>query len=117
MTVEYINGVPNRVDTIVIAAQHSGEADIHRLRQDIIAKVILPVIPEHMVDLDTKIHINPTGRFVSGGPQADSGLTGRKIIVDTYGGYARHAEELSPERIRQRLTEAPPMPHDMSLRM
>ena len=90
VTVEYINGVPNRVDTIVIAAQHSGEADIHRLRQDIIAKVILPVIPEHMVDLDTKIHINPTGRFVSGGPQADSGLTGRKIIVDTYGGYARH---------------------------
>lgn len=90
VTVEYINGVPTRVDTIVIAAQHSADADIPRLRQDIISKVILPVIPEQMLDLETKIHINPTGRFVAGGPQADSGLTGRKIIVDTYGGYARH---------------------------
>ena len=90
VTVEYINGIPARVDTVVIAAQHSEVADIHKLRQNIISKVILPTIPEKMLDLDTKIHINPTGRFVIGGPKADSGLTGRKIIVDTYGGYARH---------------------------
>lgn len=90
VTVEYINGIPTRIDSVVIAAQHSEDADIHKLRQDIISKVILPIIPEKMLDLETKIHINPTGRFVIGGPKADSGLTGRKIIVDTYGGYARH---------------------------
>lgn len=90
VTIEYVNGAPSRVDTVVIAAQHAANADMHQLRQDIISKVIQPVIPEKMMDLETKIYINPTGRFVIGGPKADSGLTGRKIIVDTYGGYARH---------------------------
>ena len=90
VTVEYIEGIPSRLDTIVISTQHSETADIGLLHEDIITKVILPVIPENMIDNETKIYINPTGRFVVGGPQGDSGLTGRKIIVDTYGGYSRH---------------------------
>jgi S-adenosylmethionine synthetase len=90
VTVEYDDGKPVRIDTIVVSSQHSPEVDHDTIEKDIIENVIKPVIPEEMIDKDTKFYINPTGRFVIGGPHGDSGLTGRKIIVDTYGGYARH---------------------------
>ena len=90
VTVEYINDVPARVDTVVISSQHSPEVSLEQIRTDIIENVIRPIIPAELMDDETKFFINPTGRFVVGGPQGDSGLTGRKIIVDTYGGYARH---------------------------
>ena len=90
VTVEYERGIPKRIDTIIVSAQHQPDVDMDLLNRDIIKKVITPIIPEDMMDANTKIHINPTGRFVIGGPQGDTGLTGRKIIVDTYGGYARH---------------------------
>ena len=90
VTVEYEDGRPVRVDTIVVSAQHSPEVAVEQLRADIIEKVIRPIVPAALLDADTKYLINPTGRFVIGGPQGDSGLTGRKIIVDTYGGYGRH---------------------------
>ncbi len=91
VTVEYDeNNNPVRVDTVVISSQHAADVTLEQIRADIVEKVIKPVIPAEMLDENTKYHINPTGRFVTGGPQGDSGLTGRKIIVDTYGGYARH---------------------------
>lgn len=90
VTVEYLDGRPARVDTIVISTQHSPEVDQTTIKHDIIAKVIVPIIPQELLDTQTKYYINPTGRFVVGGPQGDAGLTGRKIIVDTYGGMARH---------------------------
>ncbi len=91
VTVEYDeNNNPVRIDTVVISSQHSADVTLEQIRADIVEKVIKPVIPASMLDENTKYHINPTGRFVTGGPQGDSGLTGRKIIVDTYGGYARH---------------------------
>ena len=90
VTVEYENDKPVRIDTIVISTQHRDDISMAKLREDIMKYVILPVVPEEMLDTKTKYHINPTGRFVTGGPQGDSGLTGRKIIVDTYGGMARH---------------------------
>ena len=90
VTVEYENDKPVRIDTIVISTQHRDDISMAKLREDIMKYVILPVVPEEMLDTKTKYHINPTGRFVIGGPQGDSGLTGRKIIVDTYGGMARH---------------------------
>ncbi len=90
VTVEYIDDKAVRIDTVVIAAQHSPDVEHSRLEKDIIEKVIRPILPSDMLDEKTKFHINPTGRFVIGGPHGDSGLTGRKIIVDTYGGYARH---------------------------
>ncbi len=91
VTVEYDeNDNPVRIDTIVVSSQHSPEVEIGVLRRDIIENVILPIVPKELLDDDTKYYINPTGRFVIGGPQGDSGLTGRKIIVDTYGGYSRH---------------------------
>ncbi|MBQ8416002.1 MAG: methionine adenosyltransferase [Clostridia bacterium] len=91
VTVEYgEDGTPVRVDTVVISSQHSAEVGIEQIRADLIREVITPVVPADMMDADTKIYINPTGRFVVGGPAGDTGLTGRKIIVDTYGGYARH---------------------------
>jgi len=91
VTVEYDeNDNPARVDTVVISTQHSPEATLEQIRADLITEVIKPIIPANLLDDDTKIYINPTGRFVVGGPAGDSGLTGRKIIVDTYGGYARH---------------------------
>ena len=90
VTMEYEDGIPKRIDTIIVSAQHMETVDTSTLHKDIIEYVIKPIIPESMIDENTKIHINPTGRFVVGGPQGDTGLTGRKIIVDTYGGYARH---------------------------
>lgn len=90
VTVEYDGDKPVRVDAVVVSSQHSPEVDIAKLREDIKREVILTTIPENLIDENTKYFINPTGRFVVGGPNGDSGLTGRKIIVDTYGGYARH---------------------------
>ena len=91
VTVEYgEDGQALRVDTVVISTQHAPEATLETVRQDVIEQVVKPVIPAHLLDDQTRFLINPTGRFVIGGPKGDSGLTGRKIIVDTYGGYARH---------------------------
>ncbi len=90
VTVEYIEGRPARVDTAVISTQHSEKVSQRDLTEAIMNEVIKPVIPAEMLDSNTKFHINPTGRFVIGGPMGDAGLTGRKIIVDTYGGYSRH---------------------------
>ena len=90
VTIEYDGDKPIRVDTVVVSSQHDAEVDLETIREDIIKHVIFPIIPEGMLDADTKIFVNPTGRFVIGGPMGDSGLTGRKIIVDTYGGYSRH---------------------------
>lgn len=90
VTVEYDGDKPVRVDAVVVSSQHSPDVDIEKLREDIKREVILTTVPKELIDSDTKIYINPTGRFVVGGPNGDSGLTGRKIIVDTYGGYARH---------------------------
>ena len=90
VTVEYVDDRPARIEAVVVSTQHSASASLDQIRQDIIAKVIRPVIPAELMDDQTKIYVNPTGRFVVGGPQGDTGLTGRKIIVDTYGGYARH---------------------------
>jgi len=90
VTVEYEYGKPKRVDTIVISTQHSPNVDQKKIRDDIIQRVIKYVVPNGMLDDKTKIYVNPTGRFVTGGPKGDAGLTGRKIIVDTYGGMASH---------------------------
>lgn len=90
VTVEYDQEQPVRIDTIVISTQHHPDAALEQIKKDMIEQVILPVIPNDLIDSETKFIINPTGRFVIGGPQGDAGLTGRKIIVDTYGGYARH---------------------------
>ena len=90
VTVEYEDNVPKRIETILISTQHNADIDQETIKKDLIQKVIKKVIPENMMDENTKIYVNPTGRFVIGGPLGDTGLTGRKIIVDTYGGYARH---------------------------
>ena len=90
VTVEYEDGKAVRIDAIVVSSQHSADVELDKIRKDIIEKVIRPTIDEKLIDENTKIFVNPTGRFVTGGPQGDSGLTGRKIIVDTYGGYSRH---------------------------
>ncbi len=90
VTVEYDDDKPIRVEAVVVSSQHSADVELETLRADILEKVIKPIIPSNLLDDNTKIFINPTGRFVIGGPQGDTGLTGRKIIVDTYGGYSRH---------------------------
>jgi S-adenosylmethionine synthetase len=90
VTVEYEGDKPVRIDTIVVSTQHAEEATLEQIQRDMKEHVIKPVVPAHLLDNETKYFINPTGRFVIGGPHGDSGLTGRKIIVDTYGGYARH---------------------------
>ena len=90
VTVEYVDGKPARVDTVVISSQHKANATLEQIRKDVIEKIIKTTIPAELLDDNTKYFVNPTGRFVVGGPQGDSGLTGRKIIVDTYGGYSRH---------------------------
>jgi len=90
VTVEYDHGVPKRVHTVVVSAQHSPETDSEVLKRDVMAQVVNEVVPAELMDENTKVFINPSGRFVTGGPAADTGLTGRKILVDTYGGLARH---------------------------
>ena len=90
VTVEYHDGVPARVDTVVVSTQHDEDVSLETIRRDVIEMIIKPTIPASLLDDATKIYVNPTGRFVLGGPAGDTGLTGRKIIVDTYGGYARH---------------------------
>lgn len=90
VTVEYEDNTPIAVETVVVSSQHSADVSLEKIRKDIIENVIIPIIPEKFMREDTKIYVNPTGRFVTGGPNGDSGLTGRKIIVDTYGGYSRH---------------------------
>ena len=89
-TVEYENGKPVRIDTVVVSTQHSPDVSVEDIRRDMTDHVIAPCVPSGMIDAETKIYVNPTGRFVIGGPYGDSGLTGRKIIVDTYGGASRH---------------------------
>jgi S-adenosylmethionine synthetase len=90
VTVAYENGVPKRVSTVIVSAQHRADADIESVRDDILCHVVHPTLSNTLMDDETQVFINPTGRFVTGGPAGDSGLTGRKLIVDTYGGYARH---------------------------
>lgn len=90
VTVEYVDGKPARVDCVVVSSQHSADVSLETIREDVIREVIKTTIPAELLDDETKIYVNPTGRFVVGGPKGDSGLTGRKIIVDTYGGYACH---------------------------
>ncbi len=90
VTVEYRDGRPARIEAVVVSAQHTDAVALETLRADLNRELILPVLPAAMLDADTRFYINPTGRFIIGGPHGDSGLTGRKIIVDTYGGYARH---------------------------
>ena len=90
VTIEYDGEKAKRVDTVVVSTQHDEDIPLEKIREDIIEEVIRPIIPAELMDESTKIFVNPTGRFVIGGPEGDSGLTGRKIIVDTYGGYARH---------------------------
>lgn len=90
VSIDYIDGVPKRIDTIVISTQHDPEVSLEQIREDLKREVIEVIVDKDMMDESTKIYINPTGRFVVGGPMGDAGLTGRKIIVDTYGGYARH---------------------------
>ena len=90
VTIEYEDGKPVRLDTVVLSTQHSADVSLDKLREDVLREIILPVIPKEFKDDDFKVYINPTGRFVVGGPAGDTGLTGRKIIVDTYGGVARH---------------------------
>ncbi|MGZ4908062.1 MAG: methionine adenosyltransferase [Halobacteriota archaeon] len=90
VTVEYTDGTPVRVDTVLVSTQHAPDVDLETIRRDITERIIDVVIPSSMMDTNTKIYVNPTGRFVIGGPKGDAGMTGRKIIVDTYGGTARH---------------------------
>lgn len=90
VTVEYVDDKPVRIDTVVVSTQHGPEATQAQIREDVIREVIKPIVPADLLDDETKYYINPTGQFIIGGPQGDTGLTGRKIIVDTYGGFAGH---------------------------
>ncbi len=108
VTVEYDDDKPVRVDAVVVSSQHSPDVDIQNFVK-ILREVILTTVPAELIDENTKFYINPTGRFVVGGPNGDSGLTGRKLIVDTYGGYARHGGGAFRVKTLQRLTEVPHM--------
>jgi S-adenosylmethionine synthetase len=90
VTIQYVDGRPRRIDTVVLSAQHTAETELEQIREDLRETVLDVVVPAQMLDRESIIHVNPTGRFVLGGPRADAGVTGRKIIVDSYGGYARH---------------------------
>ena len=116
VTVEYENDKPKRFDAIVVSTQHAASVKQRALREAIIEEVIAPTLPKKMIDNKTKIHINPTGRFVVGGPYGDAGLTGRKIIVDTYGGMGRHGGGAFSGRTHQKSTVAPRTSPDMSPR-
>lgn len=107
VTVEYHDDKPVRIDSVVISSQHSDAVTLEQIREDVIREVVTPTLPALYMDDDTKIYVNPTGRFVVGGPKGDSGLTGRKIIVETYGGYAATAAAPSAARTRPRSTAAP----------
>ena len=109
VTVEYRYGVPVRVDTVVLSSQHDPNATHSQIESDLIENVVMKVIPADLLDANTKYHVNPTGRFVVGGPMGDAGLTGRKIIVDTYGGVADTVAAPSQARTRPRLTALPAM--------
>lgn len=113
VTVEYVNDRPARVDTVVVSTQHGEEVSLETIREDLIREVIRPIVPKELLDDDTRIYVNPTGRFVIGGPQGDSGLTGRKIIVDTYGGYARHGGGAFSGKDPTKVDRLPPMPPAM----
>ena len=114
VSVEYDeNNKPVRVDTVIVSTQHAGDISIEQIREDMKELVIDAVIPEELIDENTKIFINPTGRFVVGGPQGDSGLTGRKIIVDTYGGYARHGGGAFSGKTRRKSIEVAHMQQDI----
>ena len=104
VTVEYEGTTPVRVDAVVVSSQHSPDVTQEQMRADVIEKIVTPTIPAALMDADTKIYVNPTGRFVVGGPHGDAGVTGRKIIVDTYGGRRRTAAGRSRARIRRRWT-------------
>lgn len=117
VTVEYEDNKVKRVDTILVSTQHDEDVTQEQIKKDIIKYVINPIIPDSLLDADTKYYVNPTGRFVIGGPNGDSGLTGRKIIVDTYGGYSRHAAAHFRGKILQRSTVPQRMRQDMLLRI
>lgn len=102
VTVEYDDDKVARIDTIVVSTQHDPDVELSQIREDLIEHVIKPVVDAKLLDKETRYYINPTGRFVIGGPHGDSGLTGRKIIVDTYGGYARHGGGAFSGKILQR---------------
>ena len=111
VTVEYDeDGKPSRVDTVVVSTQHAAEVSLEQIRKDIIELVIKPTVPAQLLDENTKFYVNPTGRFVIGGPQGDSGLTGRKIIVDTYGGSAPHGGGAFSGKDPTKVTAPPPTP-------
>lgn len=113
VTFEYEDHKPVRIDTIVISTQHNPDIIQEQIYNDMIGKVIKYVVPKELIDKNTKYYINPTGRFVIGGPLGDTGLTGRKIIIDTYGGAVSHGEGLLVERIQLRLIDLQPMQPDM----
>jgi S-adenosylmethionine synthetase len=102
VTIEYDGYTPLRIDSVVISTQHSDAISLEELREKIIKSVIIPTLPERLIDENTKYFVNPTGRFVIGGPQGDAGMTGRKIIVDTYGGVGRHGGEHFPVKTQQK---------------
>ena len=114
---EYDGNQVKRVDTVLVSTQHDPEATQEQIRADMIEHVIKPIIPAELLDDETKYFVNPTGRFVIGGPHGDSGLTGRKIIVDTYGGYARHGGGAFSEKDPTKVDRPLPMQPDMLLRM
>jgi S-adenosylmethionine synthetase len=113
VTVEYDNGKPVRLDTVIISTQHHPRVELNVIRKDVIEKVVRAVVPPEFINSTTRYLINPTGRFVVGGPQGDTGLTGRKIIVDTYGGMARHGGGCFPAKILPKWTVRPVMPPAM----